>query len=59
METGNPKGSGAYPGAMLEVAAIDLFAKEDWVEPEEFRKLAIDRANVTIDTRCKHYHAVQ
>ncbi|MEI3607303.1 hypothetical protein SPD48_16610 [Pseudogracilibacillus sp. SE30717A] len=29
----------------LEVLPLDEFKQEDWIEPEEFRKLAVDRAS--------------
>ena len=32
----------------MEVVPIDEFNPEDWVEPEKFRQLAIDRANAKI-----------
>lgn len=35
-----------HPGTILEVVPLNEFAEEDWVEPKEFRKLAIKRANM-------------
>src|SRR5689334_20841974 len=35
-----------YPGTTMEVVPFDEFAEQDWVEPEKFRQLAIDRANI-------------
>ncbi|MBR8661109.1 MULTISPECIES: hypothetical protein [Bacillales] len=37
-----------YPNANLEVVPLHKFSEEDWVEPDEFRKLAIARANPTV-----------
>lgn len=38
-----------YDGVMLEVAPIEMFAEEDWIAPEDFKELAIDRANMTFE----------
>lgn len=33
-----------HPGTEMEVVPLDEFADEDWVEPEVFRQIAVDRA---------------
>lgn len=35
-----------HEGVTLEVAPADQFEPQDWVEPQEFKKRAIERANV-------------
>lgn len=35
-----------HPGVEMEVVPFDQYAETDWITPEEFRKLAIDRANL-------------
>lgn len=37
-----------HEGVTLEVAPAEEFSPEDWVEPEEFKALATERANATI-----------
>ncbi|MFM1653177.1 hypothetical protein ACI7RC_13860 [Brevibacillus sp. B_LB10_24] len=37
-----------YPGKDLTVVPIDEFKPEDWIEPEEFRKICIARAHAII-----------
>ncbi|WP_052520849.1 hypothetical protein [Aneurinibacillus migulanus] len=36
-----------HEGVSMEAVPFDQFAEEDWVKPEEFRKRAIERANLT------------
>ncbi|MCI1696033.1 hypothetical protein [Aneurinibacillus aneurinilyticus] len=36
-----------HEGVSMEAVPFDEFAEGDWVEPEEFRKRAIERANLT------------
>ncbi len=36
-----------HEGVSMEVVPFDKYAEEDWVEPGEFRKRAIERANLT------------
>lgn len=36
-----------HEGVSMEAVPFDKFAEEDWVEPGEFRKRAIERANLT------------
>ena len=35
-----------YPATTMEVVPFDEFKEEDWVEPEEFRQIAIDRTQL-------------
>lgn len=35
-----------YPDTTMEVVPFDEFKEEDWVEPEEFRQIAIDRTQL-------------
>ena len=35
-----------YPDTTIEVVPFDEFKEEDWVEPEEFRQIAIDRTQL-------------
>lgn len=35
-----------YPDANLELVSLNEFKEEDWVEPEEFRQIAIDRTKL-------------
>lgn len=37
-----------HDGAILEVAPMEMFSDADWIAPEEFKQLAIGRANTTI-----------
>ena len=37
------------PEANLELVPIDEFKTEDWVEPEEFRQIAIERAHAKFE----------
>ena len=43
VEEVNAEGNGAY---YLEVEPFDEFKEEDWIEPEEFRQIAIDRTQL-------------
>jgi hypothetical protein len=36
-------------GVILEVAPMELFSDEDWITPEKFKQLAIDRANISVE----------
>ena len=35
-----------YSDTTMEVVPFDEFKEEDWVEPEEFRQIAIDRTQL-------------
>ena len=37
-----------YPEMTMEVVPFDEFKEEDWVEPEEFRQIAIDRTQLEL-----------
>ena len=40
-----------HSNADLEVVPLNEFAEEDWVEPEKFRQLAIERANLEFTSK--------